>query len=358
MLKSDFLYVLADAIQQHEGWGKFENGGWINTRSVINNNQGNIKFVGQLGTHPDADNFCITPDPLAGKALQIHDLGLKLAAGHNSIREIISAYAPASDGNNVEAYIAGVVKFFNKRNFPISDVTLIDKILALPIEVALIINNGQNSPAEWASFQMSIDALAPLMPDFGFSCRYVYKQFSPDDTIASASPIGSLRSLKEEVARPLVAALNEGQKLNCFFYTIFNLPNTAGGVEYRGEAVSLLNPATSFCNVFFEGAGFTEWHTRDMFHELIHSLFTLVGVPDYLHDYLVTHNGYQANALVDLKTVYADIIHRYHVGSTIVDVAKQGVAVVAADNNPADRNMLMQFLSALGTLLGSWLKKN
>lgn len=356
MKKNDFLYILADAIQQHEGWGKFENGAWTRTRSVINNNQGNIKDVGQAGiTGHDANNFCITVDPVAGKALQIHDLGLKMAA-HNTVREIISLYAPPSDGNDTEAYIAAVVAFFKRRNVPITDSMPIADILALSIEIALIVNNGQNGMADWASLQTSIDVLATLMPEFGFSSRYVSASITDADTFPNASPIGNLYALKEEVARPIIAALNEGQKLNCLMYTIFNLPGTAGGVEYGGEAVSLLNPETSFCDVYYQGASFGDYHTRTIFHEFIHSLFTLTGIPDYLHSFLVSHGGYQADLLGDLQAVYKDIITRYKNGEHVVQVAKQGIAIAAADKNPADQTALQQFLSVIASMLKNWLQ--
>jgi len=348
MTKNDFFYILADAIQQHEGWIAGE-------ASVTNNNPGNIKYVGQLGVTASPANFCVAPDFLTGKALQIHDLTLKLTV-HNTIRDIISIYAPPSE-NNTEAYIAAVVGFFNRRNLPVTDtMPIVPNILSLPQEVALIVNNGQTNPDNWKAFQEMVDLVAKQMPEWAFSCRYVNHPLSAADTFATASPIGELYSVKEEVTRPIMALFNEGQKLNCLVYTILNLSNTSGGVQYGGEAVSFTEPATSFCNVYWNGADFIDGTYRGMFHEFIHSLFTLVGVKDTLHDYLLAHGGYRSNLLVDLQAVYADIISQYKKDTAVVQVEKNVIAVeqVALTKTPSEKQMIsdaitkvVQFLKQL-----------
>lgn len=355
MTRNDILYILADAMQQHEGWGDYDKvkGIWSATASTINKNQGNIKYVGQVGMQPSANGFCVAPTELDGKLLQIHDLGLKFD-NHPTIRNLVSVYAPPSD-NDTEAYIAAVVKFFNMRNVPATDTMTFQEMMALPIEIILIAIDDIWTPADWASVQTSIVMCAANMRKFAFSTRYVSRPIGVSDFYANASPIGNLYAVKEEVVRPLLAKVNEGQKMSLLFYLTIK-EGEAGGVEYGGEAISTLSPMTAFGSLLFQGSVFQEPDSRTMFHELIHCLFTLTGIKDYLHDYVVAHGGYAANLLIDLNQVYGDIVSKYFSGSQAVKIGTQAVAIAAADKNPADVPVILQFLSAAWNALKNWEK--
>lgn len=353
LTKNDFLNVFGDAIQQHEGWGEIDKvtKQWVKTPSIINNNPGNIRFVGQIGATAGPNNFCVMQDFISGRALLLHDLTLKMAK-FNSIRAIITVYAPPSE-NNTEAYINSVVTFFHKRNIPVTDTMPITDILNLKLDVALIINDALFGMEQWASFQGSLDLAAALMPEWAFSTRYANRPMTIADTYAITSPMGTLYAIKEAVTRPIVAQFNEGQKLNSVFYLLVQ-NGEAGGVHYHGDAVSFNAPFSAFSNVLFEGTAFTEYDSRALFHEFIHCLFTLTGKPDYLHDYLVAHGGYQNNLLVDLKVVYADISAEYKDGTNVVDSAHQAIQIATTDTNPADRPKILRLLNAVWLALKSW----
>lgn len=360
MTKKDFLYILADAMQLHEGWGEFDKltGTWNPTRSTINHNPGNIKFVGQVGMSADANNFCIAPTPLDGKLLQIHDLTLKLTKD-NTIRQIVSSYAPPSE-NNTEAYIAAVVSFFKKRNVQVTDTMPISDILNLPLQMVLVAIDQLMTPEQWASTQVSLQTVASYMPEWSFTTRYVERPITDADFYGNPSPMGTLYALNESVTKPILASLNEGQKLNAlYFYYINNTAKSfAGGVQYGGHAVSFQQPETAFCNAAYQGSvpGFVEYGGRELYHEFIHALFTLTGLPDYLHQYLVSHGGYAQNSVADLNAVYADVYGKYKTGTRVVEVAKQAIAIAAADKNPADQQSISELLSAIGILLKKWFR--
>lgn len=349
MTKNDFLYILADGIQQHEGWT-------IGSRSVINNNPGNIKYVGQaLASGHDQSNFAECKTPLSGKLLQINDLMLKLTK-LTTIRQIITAYAPPSD-NDTAAYISSIVMFFNKRSIPVTADMPIQEILNLPIDMILVAINNIWGPADWQSIQSSIETVASLMPGFGFSTRYVNRPILQTDFYENQSPMGNLYALNESVTKSILAPLNEGQKFSVLFYLVIK-NGEAGGVQYGGEAISSLNLTSAFCNVLYEGSAFTDPTARALFHELIHCLFTLTGLPDTLHAYLVAHGGYQQDLVVDLQAVYAPIVAEYRSGTKIVAVATQAVSIAqTAVKSDPQNPYIVQLLISLGNLLGSWLQK-
>ena len=344
--KTDFLNILADAIMSHEGYT-------ATSRSFLNKNPGNIKYVGQAGVTADADNFCVAPDFLTGKALQIHDLTLKLTK-YNTIRDIISVYAPPSE-NNTEAYITSVVTWFHKRNIPVTDTMPITEIVALPLDVVSIALDNLFEPADWASAQGSIDLAAAQMPDFAFTTRYVNRPVLATEFTANPSPMGNLYAVNKDVTQSILLPLDDGQRMSVLFYMTIKT-GEAGGVQYGGCAISNANKESAFCNVLFNGSPFAESTSRALFHELIHCLFTLTGFPDTLHDYLVAHSGYAQNTIVDLVAVYADIHGKFVSGTTVAEVATQAVAIVAADKNPADKPALFALLTAVGNLLTKWFK--
>ncbi len=97
-------------------------GGWLyssthpaNTRGMRNNNPGNIKYgpfakrMGAIGA--DAQGFAIFATMSAGQMAARALLGNYVSSGTNTIRKIVSRWAPAGvDGNNTAAYIAAVSK--------------------------------------------------------------------------------------------------------------------------------------------------------------------------------------------------------------------------------------------------------
>lgn len=354
MKQIDFLNNFADAIQYHEGWGTYQpNGQWVETVSVKNNNPGNIRFVGQTGVISGLGGFCAAPNFLAGRQLLVHDLELKLAK-HDTIRAIISLYAPPTE-NNTEAYINSVVTWFRKRNFQVTSETSISYFLAHEsTKMALIAIDDLFGMADWHSVQSSIDMCAAQMVDFAFSTRYVSRPIGQDDFYINSSPIGNLYAVKEDVTRSILAPLNEGQELNLVLYSAIK-QGEAGGVQYGGEAVSFSELKTAFCNALFVGAPFAEITSRAMFHEFIHCLFTLTGVPDYLHVYLVQHTGYAANTITDLKVVYADIANQYKTGVMLVGQAQAVIATATANKNPENNSSIMQLLIAIGNAMAGWL---
>lgn len=95
------ITAIAKAIATMEGF--FTSG----TRAARNNNPGNLRDPnGRIWPElpRDSGGFVIFPSASAGWAALERDLGIKAARGW-SISQIISAWAPASDGNNTSAYI-------------------------------------------------------------------------------------------------------------------------------------------------------------------------------------------------------------------------------------------------------------
>jgi hypothetical protein len=75
-----------------------------------NNNPGDIKFDGTAwkGMADNDGTFVIFADTTWGLRAIAVDLSTKIKRGLNTISGILNAYAPASDSNNVPAYIAAV----------------------------------------------------------------------------------------------------------------------------------------------------------------------------------------------------------------------------------------------------------
>lgn len=83
------------------------------TRGMRNNNPGNIRYGafarsrGAIGQ--DAQGFAIFPSMEAGEAATRSLLGSYFSRGHDTVRKVISRYAPSSE-NNTDAYINAVTK--------------------------------------------------------------------------------------------------------------------------------------------------------------------------------------------------------------------------------------------------------
>ena len=91
MLKTDLIHILSDAIATHEGYA-------ATSASFKNNNQGNLRFVGQAGAVAGPQNFCVFPDFWTGKQALNNDINAKMTR-LNTIRDIITEYAPPSQND-------------------------------------------------------------------------------------------------------------------------------------------------------------------------------------------------------------------------------------------------------------------
>jgi hypothetical protein len=86
-------------------------------RGVRNRNPGNLNFAGQRGAHLEAGpnaRFAAFDTLQEGIAALVRQLQLYKARGIDTIREIVTTYAPAKDGNNVSAYITELMRATGK----------------------------------------------------------------------------------------------------------------------------------------------------------------------------------------------------------------------------------------------------
>lgn len=82
-------------------------------RGVRNNNPGNLNYVGQRGATKEAGpggRFAVFGTMAEGVAALVTQIKLYASRGRDTITSIVNKYAPASDNNNVPAYIAALVK--------------------------------------------------------------------------------------------------------------------------------------------------------------------------------------------------------------------------------------------------------
>lgn len=77
---------------------------------MLLNNPGNLKFAGQVGATAAPGGFAQFPTMQAGLSALANQFELYNARGINSVQDIVSTYAPASDRNNVPAYIQAIDK--------------------------------------------------------------------------------------------------------------------------------------------------------------------------------------------------------------------------------------------------------
>lgn len=86
-------------------------------RGIRNNNPGNLNFAGQSGatleTGPGG-RFAVFQSMRDGVSALRRQIGLYLGRGVNTIRSIISKYAPSSDGNDENSYVNFLSKFTGK----------------------------------------------------------------------------------------------------------------------------------------------------------------------------------------------------------------------------------------------------
>lgn len=82
-------------------------------RGIRNNNPGNLNFAHQAGAHLESGphaRFAAFDTLQEGIAAMAKQLVRYVAGGTDTIRKIVAKYAPASDNNDVNAYIADLVK--------------------------------------------------------------------------------------------------------------------------------------------------------------------------------------------------------------------------------------------------------
>lgn len=88
-----------------------------NPRGIRNNNPGNLNYAGQAGATRESGpggRFAVFPSMVQGISALYRQLQLYFKRGINTISSIVNKYAPASDNNDVSAYIAALVKATGK----------------------------------------------------------------------------------------------------------------------------------------------------------------------------------------------------------------------------------------------------
>lgn len=299
MLKTDFIHILSDAIQQHEGWSATEGASYPNL------NPGNLEFEGQLGAAANGrwakfDNF------YDGKQGLNNDISAKLKK-LSTIRDVITVYAPPNE-NDTEAYIAAVCAFFLSRNVVVNADTPIDTLLSTcQTPMVVIVINQLFQPADWAQIQATIVDCAKYMPAYAFSTRYSNVDFSKDIVESQGNPTQTPWAvISGSATNKAIAPYNNGQVLNVLLYNgsvLVGNGQAAGGCEWQGQTLNG-DPVSAYASVVYEGPTFTDFDSRAIFHELIHELFSVTGQTDILHQYLMEHGGYMANLLTDLEAVF------------------------------------------------------
>ena len=97
--------------------GSYNAYGTKGPRGIRNNNPGNLNFAGQAGATKESGpngRFAVFGSMTEGVAALYKQLQLYFKRGTNTIESIVKKYAPASDGNNVMAYINQLVKATGK----------------------------------------------------------------------------------------------------------------------------------------------------------------------------------------------------------------------------------------------------
>lgn len=104
------------------GWSYDESmGGWIAPKSaprgIRNNNPGNLNFANQSGATKEGGEggrFAVFESMQHGIAALYKQLQIYFKKGINTLSSIVKTYAPASDNNNVDAYISALTKATGK----------------------------------------------------------------------------------------------------------------------------------------------------------------------------------------------------------------------------------------------------
>ncbi len=100
---NDLLGKLCSAIAKQEGW-------WITgSRPQRNNNPGDLRAAPWLPGPSIDGGYWKASSAVVGIAGLYHQVALDIARGY-SLRKLLNAWAPSSDGNDPDAYIANVKK--------------------------------------------------------------------------------------------------------------------------------------------------------------------------------------------------------------------------------------------------------
>ncbi|MBR8502011.1 hypothetical protein [Enterobacter asburiae] len=86
-------------------------------RGIRNNNPGNLNYAGQTGATMEGGEggrFAVFESMQHGVAALYKQLQLYFKRGTNTLSSIVKTYAPASDNNNVDAYISALTKATGK----------------------------------------------------------------------------------------------------------------------------------------------------------------------------------------------------------------------------------------------------
>lgn len=86
-------------------------------RGIRNNNPGNLNYAGQAGATlegGEGGRFAVFESMQHGVAALYKQLHLYFKRGINTLSSIVKTYAPASDNNNVDAYISALTKATGK----------------------------------------------------------------------------------------------------------------------------------------------------------------------------------------------------------------------------------------------------
>lgn len=86
-------------------------------RGIRNNNPGNLNYAGQAGAtleSGEGGRFAVFESMQHGVAALYKQLQLYFKRGINTLSSIVKTYAPASDNNNVDAYISALTKATGK----------------------------------------------------------------------------------------------------------------------------------------------------------------------------------------------------------------------------------------------------
>ena len=112
----DYIQLIAEAIQIHEGWFPPSAKNPRGSVSYRNKNPGNLKFAGQReAIGRDERGFAIFPTVEAGQRALLNDINAKFTRNPNlTIEGLISVYAPSSDNNNEQAYVNFIKDYINK----------------------------------------------------------------------------------------------------------------------------------------------------------------------------------------------------------------------------------------------------
>lgn len=301
MLKTDFIHVFSDAVQNHEGWLAQGATSWPSL------NPGNLEFAHQNGATPNG-RFAKFPDFYTGKQAQLNDLTAKVNAGLDTIRAIIYRYAPPSE-NNTEAYIQSVVSYLAGFNMQIgADDSIKHFVASSQKPVVLVAVNQIYQPGEWQAIQRAVQKVASYMPNYAFSCRTSNAYLESDILeIQNSNPPGGIYSgVAATAVHNVLAPYNQGQALNVLIYSgsiMLGHPEPYGGCEFHGVTEPQA-PISAVSAAMYNGPEFIDPLARVIFHELIHELFDLTGQNDSLHEYLIAHGGYAADLAIDLEAVF------------------------------------------------------